>query len=243
MMDNWVVSSTEIEGSTEGMVWMNRGKERGLFKPDLSGNDFKIEQDVTKIAEFFGIDYCKVEKFVLNSIQGFISIKKEFKRFEVINGYDLRYDSSSWKFNKIRVDSKEKIYPEFIDYSLEFFKDFPIYEDLCKIAFIDSIVKNMDRHLGNLSFILDINKNLCGVYPIYDNVSSLLNSNSENALLSPKSNKIYKHDEVLLYLYFIDFMKPLFNLYSSKDFDYLVEKLNFSEFILKRREIFIKKFL
>lgn len=123
MEEKWIVSSLESDGSTEGMCWVKRGLERGLFKPDTTGNDFKVEKDVTKIADFFNIEYWKVEKAKVNRVSGLVSIMRDFIRYTIVNGYDLRINKELLTYNKAKIDSDNLRYPEFIEYSLEFMKE------------------------------------------------------------------------------------------------------------------------
>jgi len=235
MTDSWIPSSAECEGSTSGMFWVTNSSMRGLFKPDCSGKDFIIEETVTKVAEFLCIEHCKVVKATVNNIKGFVSIKKDFKRYEIINGYDLRSDGYS-KFNKVKVDSNNLTYPELIDYSLEFFKSTAVFDKLCKVALLDAIVKNCDRHLGNLSFIVNQNKNLVDLYPIYDNVGSLTNSDTENALLVPTLDRMYKHSQVLQYLETNGCVSEELMKYKSESFTKLAKGMECGEQLIKRRE-------
>lgn len=68
---NWYRVDEEVEGFTENMFWLSNDlKERVLFKPDTTGNDFLIEEDFYKVVCFFDISCSYVETFVFDSIKG-----------------------------------------------------------------------------------------------------------------------------------------------------------------------------
>ena len=108
---------------------------------------------------------------------------------------------------------------------------------LCKIAFLDALCRNQDRHIGNIDFLISPSNKT--VAPIYDTVLSLSNSFTESAMLGITSNKTYSHREIFSYLKSLDFMQNIINKINTKDFKELCNDLEYGDFIYNRAKEFL----
>lgn len=73
--NKWFPVAEEITGTTPNKVWMlNENNQMSLFKPDMTDNDYLIEDNIYRIATFFDIPCSKVQPYTLNGVNGFLSI-------------------------------------------------------------------------------------------------------------------------------------------------------------------------
>lgn len=122
--NEWFPIAEEITGTTSNMAWMINVENRmALFKPDMTGNDYLIESNIYQVATFFDIPCSKVKPYTLNGINGFLSIVEDIHNYHRINGTDLYQNITLTKI-----------------------------PSLCKIAFLDALCRNQDRHIGNIDF-------------------------------------------------------------------------------------------
>lgn len=206
--NKWFPIAEEITGTTPNMVWMlNENNQMALFKPDMTGNDYLIEDTIYRVATFFNIPCSKVLPYTLNGITGFLSIVENIPNYHRINGTDLYQD--------ITLKSPY----------------------LCKIAFLDALCRNQDRHIGNIDFLISPSNKT--VAPIYDTVLSLSNSFTESAMLGITSNKTYSHREIFSYLKSLDFMQNIINKINTKEFKELCNDLEYGDFIYNRAKEFL----
>lgn len=202
--NKWFPIVEEITGSTPNMVWMlNENNQMALLKPDITGDDYLIEATIYQVATFFDISCSKVQPYTLNGVNGFLSVVENIPNYYRINGADL--------YQGINLES------------------FPY---LCKIAFLDALCRNQDRHIGNIDFLISpSNKTIA---PSYDTVLSLSNSYTESAMLGVTSNKTYSHREVFNYIKSLDFMQSIFAKIQTKEFKELCSNLEYGDFIYNR---------
>lgn len=202
--NKWFPIAEEITGTTPNMVWMlNENNQMSLFKPNMTSNDYLIEDTIYQVATFFGIPCSKVQPYTLNGVNGFLSIVENIPNYYRINGADL--------YQGINIES---------------------FPSLCKIAFLDALCRNQDRHIGNIDFL--INSSNKTIAPSYDTVLSLSNSFTESAMLGITSNKTYSHQEIFNYLKSLDFMQDTFAKIQTKEFKELCNSLEYGDFIYNR---------
>jgi len=202
--NKWLPIAEEITGSTPNMVWMlNTENQMALFKPDMTGNDYLIEATIYQVATFFNIPCSRVLPYILNGISGFLSIVENIPNYHRINGADI-YQNMNLTY----------------------------FPSLCKIAFLDALCRNQDRHAGNIDFLISpSNKTIA---PSYDTVLSLSNSHTESTMLGITSNKTYSHREIFNYLKSLDFMQDIFAKIQTKEFKELCDNLEYGDFIYNR---------
>ncbi len=206
--NKWFPIAEEITGTTPNMVWMlNENNQMALFKPDMTGNDYLIEDTIYRVATFFNIPCSKVLPYTLNGITGFLSIVENIPNCHRINGTDFYQD--------ITLKSPS----------------------LCKIAFLDALCRNQDRHIGNIDFLISPSNKT--VAPSYDTVLSLSNSFTESAMLGITANKTYSHREIFSYLKSLDFMQDTIAKIQTKEFKELCSNLEYGDFIYNRAKEFI----
>ena len=241
MNKNWFLLEEEVIGTTSDMSWMsNERGDKALFKPDESGDDYLIELNVYRLATFFDIPYSRVLPFTLNNIDGFLSIVEDTRRYHRINGSDLYRNGK--KYTSKAVSAGKTNYDDDIDYSLEGLREIVTgggLEVLCKVAFLDALCRNQDRHMGNIDFLTNLNKNLIAVAPLYDTVMSLSNSFTETTLLGISSKRIYNHQKVFEYISKFDFMQNTIFKIDTNEFKDLCDDLEFGDFIFNRAKDFI----
>lgn len=202
--NKWFPIAEEITGSTPNMVWMmNENNQMALFKPDITGNDCLIEDTTYQVATFFNIPCSRILPYTLNGITGFLSIVENIPNYHRINGADIYQD--------INLTSFPSLY---------------------KIAFLDALCRNQDRHIGNIDFLISPSNKI--IAPSYDTVLSLSNSFTESAMLGITSNKAYSHREVFNYLKSLDFMQDIFAKIQTKEFKELCDGLEYGDFIYNR---------
>lgn len=241
MMSNWFLIEEEVTGTTSDMSWMvNEKGEKALFKPDESGDDYLIELNVYQLATFFNISYYRVFPYTLNGIDGFLSMVEDTRRYHRINGSDLYRNGKRYTSKAISKGNAK--YDEDIDYSLEGLREIiteGCFEDLCKVAFLDALCRNQDRHIGNIDFLINLSKNLIAVAPLYDTVLSLSNSYTESTMLGITDKKRYQHKEVFEYIGQFDFMQSTISKINTEKFSILCDNLEYGDFIYDRAKDFI----
>lgn len=202
--NKWFPVAEEITGSTPNMVWMlNTENQMALFKPDMTGNDYLIEATIYQVATFFNIPCSRVLPYTLNGVNGFLSIVENIPNYHRINGADI-----------------------YQDINLTYF---PL---LCKIAFLDALCRNQDRHIENIDFLISPSNKT--VAPSYDTVLSLSNSYTESTMLGITSNKTYSHQEIFNYLKSLNFMQDTISKINTKEFKELCDSLEYGDFIYNR---------
>ena len=237
MTEEWFSADEEVVGSTSDMMWLNSSiGRRALFKPDISGDDYCIETNVKAVADFFGIPCSDIIPYTFNDIDGFLSIVTDTRRYHRINGADLFRNGSKYSSNPISAGNT--VYNEDIDFSLLGLQQTVsdgCFEDLCKMCFLDAIVRNQDRHIGNIDFLLAYDSKLIlAVAPLFDNVMSLSNSTTESALFGIDSTRVWKHRDIFAHLLQYDFMKQLLFQANSLQFKELCNNLEYGDFIYER---------
>lgn len=208
--NKWFPVSEEITGSTQNMIWMiNENNQMALFKPDMTGNDYLIESTIYRVATFFEIPCSKVIPYILNGINGFLSIIEDASSYHRVNGADL-------------------------------YQDVTLDLSLCKIAFLDALCRNQDRHIGNVDFLLDANKEFVKVAASYDTVMSLSNSSTESSMLGINNKRTWNHKEIFNHLKNYAFMQDTFSKINTKEFKDLCNNLEYGDFIYNRAKCFLK---
>lgn len=220
--------SSESTGSTEGLSRYRLKSGQEVFtKPDPYGELYIAEKNYLVIANFFGLPCCKVQSRPLKDGRRLCSYKEPLKRYFICNSFELETRFQSYEYT---LKGFEKVL------NAEAFKT------ICNVVYVDAICKHMDRHQGNLSFIINNSGFLLGVYPMYDNVDTFTRSVTECALLGVDNNRVYTHQEMIRFLRQEGLCSEQDRLVSSPEFRQVIRESEFAEFLSNRIEhLFIQR--
>ena len=218
---NWFPVGEEVFGSTKNTIWMmNEKSQMALFKPDPTDSKYSKESTIYQVATFFEIPYSKVIPYTLNGVTGYLSIVEDIRRYYRINAYDFYLNSN-----------------DDFEYSIEGFKETTTescFIDLCKVAFLDALCKISDRHFAGIDFLMNINRNIIAVAPLYDSATSLSDFYAEYTELHINHSKKWTHQEVFNYLKNFDLMQSTISKINTKEFKELCDSIPYGNFIYQR---------
>jgi len=200
-MSEWIRSSSEEDGSTEGMYWYNsEDGKRALFKPNDVLGQPRREYACCLIAGFLGIDNVKIELIVLDGEFGCLSY--DFKTDKRKN-----YKSAS----AICFDKNTKIkfgYQSFLAHVNSYTQ-----KQMIDMLFFDLLTNEKDRHQFNFEFEVDDFGSIIQMAPIFDNGQSLF-SQEQFSYIPWNFGEKERHFEVFEQA-LVNYRIQLYNLYSK----------------------------
>lgn len=175
------------------LVVTNRIGNRGWAKlfDELS---FKCELSFLEVCKYFNISCCEVTQEVYDGKLYSVSWFGGGPRVLTTHAYDLDIISIQ--------DAQSILIPE-------------IFKDFLKMVFVDCICANIDRHGFNCKFILDHMGQIKGLYPLYDNEMSFVNSISNTSFIGIDQSKVYTFAEIYGYLKTVSEIKYLVDSYEN----------------------------
>ena len=216
---------TELEGSTDGMQWVSIGDKEGLFKPGSS----ETEKCYYALSEYFDVPVCPTIDCEFEGVKGFVSVSLENKRFKYVHIADY-YEQKTGRVYTSNLNSiKEILTP----YTLEI-----LYNQM----FLDAVMNQGDRHGGNIKVVLGLDKSLISIYPMYDNCSALKSNIGDYTILQYNENCITHYDNLKM-LYDSQLCKDLFEKYKNVEFDNIVSKFTFGDYLIERKNKYLNKLI
>jgi hypothetical protein len=178
-MSNWITATKECTGAMPKKSWLTNGGQEALFKPDTPRkHESYFEYEASRIAEALGIPCAKIEIFEHNGKTGTLSYNVHEPGFTYIPV--TRTDLSS---NAVGINSKAL---PMSNIAVEDIRNNPalkpIEKDTVDMLFLDTLIKNCDRHgnNGELKFS-DDGETLLGIAPLFVHGNSQLYAARDNS--------------------------------------------------------------
>lgn len=165
------------DSSSKGML-TKYFKNGVWYKLDCNGYESKSEYIVSELLKNSNIsDFVEYELCVVNGKNACLS--KDFlnhdESFKSFRGIYRAYTGNHLSKDILRINSIE----DRVEFVIDFFKEklnIDIKSYLQRVLWLDYIVKNDDRHFGNLGLVFNSTSKTYRTAPIFDNGSSLLSN-------------------------------------------------------------------
>jgi hypothetical protein len=169
-MSSWIELSHEKKGAMPKKVWLSDGVHTALFKPDTPRkHESYCEFEAYKIATALGIPCAKIEVFEHNGKTGTLSYNVHEPGFTYVPVSRVRLTSNGFEISNT-LDPTMNISVEDIrnNPALK-----PIEKDVINMLFLDTLIKNCDRHGNNWELkFADDGETLVGIAPLFDHGNS-----------------------------------------------------------------------
>ena len=185
----------------------------GYVKPSHGSYDYLMETEYYRIAKFFGL---KASKCIMLDSYNLASLICHTQRFKQVDGPKL-----------FKTSTFEEMFPMLSP---------SVQRSLLLLAFVDCVCGNMNRHIGNISFLMGDDGDIVKLCPPYSNIAVFENATNNDCLLCPDSSMEWSHAKVFCWLKenWKEFDK-LYKKYTSEEFDALIEPLYMKKWIQSQR--------
>ena len=160
-----------------GKFWFLTPKGKVLFKTSNDGSHGYVkylnEIVCSKLAKNVGIDCAIYEPAILNNLEkteGIASYNFAKENQKIISIAEFLGDEDSLKIDTTIYDIIPMLIEHGVGYNLDYYQ---ILDGLYKMAIFDLLTFQSDRHLNNISLLIDSQKNI-KLAPLYDNEYTFL---------------------------------------------------------------------
>jgi hypothetical protein len=168
-MSNWTEIGHERRGAMPKKAWMTDGVHTALFKPDTPRkHESYFEYEASRIAEALGIPCAKIEIFKHDGKTGTLSYNVHEHGFSYYPITKANLSANGIEINSIPIPT--------CNISVEDIRTNPalkvIEKDTIDMLFLDTLIKNCDRHGNNWELKYSEDKELVGIAPLFDHGNS-----------------------------------------------------------------------
>jgi len=170
----------EIDGMTPGITWLKDEKtnKQFVFKPDTIYEEHKRELAAYEISRLLGVDCVEVERYVLDGKVGILSHDfKRDKRARYLDGYEIKHDISLK--------------------TLEPYVQKETLKKILDMIIFDALIKNFDRHPGNITFKLSARSAILDIVPLYDHGACFYEGQTEKTFFCWDTSKEQTHYQLI----------------------------------------------
>jgi len=170
----------EIDGMTPGITWL-KDEETNIqfvFKPDTIYEEHKRELAAYEISCLLNVDCVNVKSYVFEGRVGTLSCDfKTDKRARYLDGYEIKPD--------ITLKALEQCVRE------------ETFIKLFDMVMFDTLIKNFDRHPGNITFRLNKENAIMDIVPLYDHGACFHEGQTEKTYFCWDNTKEQTHYQLV----------------------------------------------
>jgi len=170
----------EIDGMTPGITWLKDEVTniQYVFKPDTIYNEHTRELAAYEISCILNVDCVRVERYVFEGKIGTLSCDfKTDKRARYVDGYEIKSDIS---FIALEQCVQEETLIKLLD-----------------MIMFDALIKNFDRHPGNITFKLNTKCAIVDIVPLYDHGACFHEDQTEKTYFCWGTSKEQTHYQLI----------------------------------------------